>query len=200
MLADDEVDECADDTALFRDSFSDGISCGWALYGGSESAEINNGVLELQTSTTGVVAWTNPGRTFIDTEITVQTRQLSGPNDNAYGLICRYVDENNFYVFLVSGDGFYAIGKYQSGINQITYLTGDDPNFFVPSEAINTGVATNLLRVTCQGNTLTLTVNGQELAAVQDDAFRSGDIGLATSTFETGRVVVEFDNLTVTAP
>ena len=36
------------------------------------------------------------------------------PDNNAYGVICRYTDLQNFYVFLVSADGYYAIGKYDS--------------------------------------------------------------------------------------
>lgn len=200
VLNQDEVDECADATALLRDSFLDEVNCGWIVYGGAESAEIGNGVLTVSASTSGVVAWTNPGRTFTDSEIAVQTRQVSGPNDNAYGLICRYVDDENFYIFLISGDGYYAIGKYESGVSQIQYLTGNDPNFFVQSEVINTGVATNLLRASCVGNQLTLTINGNPVASVTDDTFTVGDIGVAASTFETDRVVIEFDNLTVTAP
>ncbi len=200
MLGNDDTVPCTDATALMRDSFLDETNCGWAIYNGSESAEIANGVLTVSASTNGVVAWTNPGRTFFDSEIAIQTRQVSGPNDNAYGLICRYVDDENFYIFLISGDGFYAIGKYESGVSQIQYLTGEDPNFFVQSEAINTGIATNLLRVSCVGNQLSLTVNGLPITTVSDDSFSSGDIGVAVSTFESNRVVIEFDNLTVTAP
>ncbi len=200
MLSSDEDDLCVDETALLRDSFVDDVNCGWIVYSGAESADIANGVLTLNASTSGVIAWTNPERTFIDTEIAVQTRQVSGPNDNAYGVICRYVDDENFYIFLISGDGYYAIGKYESGVSQIQYLTGSDPNFFVQSDTINTGIATNLLRVTCLGDQLSLAINGISVATVSDDSFASGDIGVAASTFETGRVVIEFDNLTVTTP
>ena len=200
LLEDGEVNQCADESALFRDSFSEDASCGWVIYSGAESAEITAGVMRLNVSTSGVVAWTNPGRLFGDTEISVQTRQVWGPNDNAYGVICRYVDEENFYIFLVSGDGYYAIGKYESGQSQVQYLTGEEPNYFVAAEEINKGVATNLLRVTCAGNQLSLTVNGILLASVTDDSFPAGDIGLAANTFETGSVVIEFDNLTVTSP
>lgn len=200
MLDQDAVVACADETALLRDSFDDEVNCGWIEYGGAESADIADGVLTIGTSTSGIVAWTNPGRSFTDTEISVQTRQVSGPNDNAYGLICRYVDDANFYIFLISGDGFYAIGKYESGVSQIQYLTGEDPNFFVQSPVINTGIATNLLRATCMGNQLTLTINGTTVATVSDNSFSSGDIGLAASTFQAERVEIEFDNLTVSSP
>ena len=196
----EEEDLCIDETALFRDAFSADTDCGWAQYGGAESAEVVDDVMRLSVSTNGVVAWTNPNRDFTDTEISVQTSQISGPNNNAYGVICRYVDDENFYVFLISGDGYYAIGKYQTGVSQITYLTGADPDFFVASDAINQGVATNLLRVRCVGDQLSLAVNGIPLATVTDDSFISGDVGLAASTLETGRVVVEFDTFTVSTP
>jgi hypothetical protein len=130
--------------------------------------------------------------------MTVQARQTSGPNNNAYGVLCRYQDENNFYIFLISCDGYYAIGKYQTGEQQVTYLTPNQE--YVSSDLINQGVATNLLRVSCIGNELSLSVNGLPLATVQDDSFSGGDVGLGVSTLEPGTAVVQFDDLLVLAP
>jgi hypothetical protein len=90
-------------------------------------------------------------------------------------VVCRYQNSENFYLFLISGDGFYAIGKYQGGSSQITILSGDGQYQF--SDAINQGIATNQIRVRCLGNELSLAVNGLSLAAATDPTFVTGDIG-----------------------
>lgn len=198
LLPADET-ACVTPSALFEDDFEGGDVCGWALYNeGGLVASIEEGVLQMTTSQPGQIGWTNARRSFDDVVVTVQARQAAGPNNNAYGVVCRYQNAANFYLFLVSGDGYYAIGKYQSGSDQITYLTPDAKYQF--SDVINQGIATNQLRVSCVGNELSLAVNGLPLLTVTDPTFVNGDIGLGVSTFEPGTAVVAFDNLRVTAP
>jgi hypothetical protein len=123
LLSAGEEDDCSSETSLFEDDFSGEQDCGWVLYNrGGAVAAIAGGVMQLSTSQVGSIWWTNPGEQFDDVVLTVDAQQISGPNNNAYGLICRYQDEQNFYLFLISGDGYYAIGKYQSGSEQVIYL------------------------------------------------------------------------------
>lgn len=193
------ADPCNENGALLRDDFSGEQSCGWREYNqGGAVVEIAEGTLRISTSQTGQIWWTNAGRDFSDVIITVQARQTSGPNNNAYGVICRYQDENNFYFFLISGDGYYAIGKYASGEDRPIYLTSNQEYIF--SDLINQGVATNLLRVGCVGDELSLSVNGLPLVTVMDSSFTGGDVGLGVSTLEQGTAVVQFDDLLVLAP
>lgn len=194
-----EPDPCNEGGSLFFDDFSGEQECGWVLYNQSGAVTaIEEGAFRISTSQPGQIWWSNPGRNFSDVVITTQARQVSGPDDNAYGVICRYQNEQNFYLFLVSGDGYYAIGKYQTGSDQITYLTGDGRFQF--SDIINQGVATNQIRATCVGNELSLAVNGLPLATVTDPTFVTGDVGVGVSTLEPGTAVVEFDQLQVLAP
>lgn len=201
LLPGARVDACQLGDQLFADVFDhegDANLCNWALYRTAGAAvEITNGALSISISDAGQMAWTNPGRDFTDVVITAQTRQVSGPGDNAYGLICRYRDEDNFYVFLISGDGYYAIGKYAGDVPQVDYLTGPE---YLPSAFINQGVAANRLTVRCVGDELSLEVNGELLATVRDSTHTSGDIGLAASPFAAGRLVIEFDDVQVSRP
>lgn len=193
------VAACDGGGALFADDFGGEQNCGWALYNrGGAVVVIENGVLRFSTSQPGQVWWTNPGRNFDDVVINVQARQVSGPNNNAYGAICRYQNEQNFYIFLISGDGYYAIGKYSSDRPTITYLTERSEYQF--SDIINQGLATNQIQASCIGNELSLAVNGIPLISVTDPTFVIGDVGLAVSTLEPGTAVVEFDNFRVIAP
>ena len=194
-----EADPCQPAGTLFADDFSGEQECGWVLYdAGGAAAEIEGGSMVLTTNQPGQVWWTNPGREFSDTIISVNTQVVSGPEDNAYGVMCRYRDNNNYYLFLISGDGFYAIGRFTAGSDQITYLTGGGE--YVASEVINQGNGQNQLRVTCAENRLVLTVNGIELESIIDTAFSAGDIGLAAGTFEPGTLQVRFNDLVVVAP
>jgi len=193
------VAECNEGGVLFADDFGGEQDCGWALYNrGGAVTEITDGVLRISTSQPGQVRWTNPGRSLDDVIITTQARQVSGPNNNAYGVICRYQNEENFYIFLIGGDGYYAIGKYTSDSPTVTYLTENGEYQF--SDAINQGLATNQIRVGCVGNELSLSVNGLPLVTVTDPTFVIGDVGVATSTLEPGTAVVEFDDFRAVAP
>lgn len=194
-----EPSACDSPVSLFNDDFNGAQDCGWATYSrGGGAASIENASMRITANQPGQLWWTNPGRMFDDVIITAEARQVSGPNDNAYGLICRYQNEANFYVFLISGDGYYTIGKYQSGTENVTYLTENGQ--FQPSDAIHTGVATNEMRASCVGNQLSLEVNGTPLVSVTDPTFVTGDIGVAAGTLVAGTVVVEFDNVKVIAP
>ena len=192
-------DPCNEGGTLLNDDFDQTKDCGWVLFNGRGVTEvIEEGVLRISNSLSGELAWTNADRNFDDLIINVQARQVSGPDDNAYGIICRYQNEENFYVFLISGDGHYAIGKYQSGSPQILYLTGEGQYVF--SDAINQGAASNDIRASCIGNELSLAVNGIPLDNVTDPTFVTGDIGLGASTFQPGTAVIEFYSIRVIAP
>jgi hypothetical protein len=192
-------DPCNEDGTLFVDEFDGSKDCGWSLYNGSGvTTEIEEGVLRISNSLSGEITWANANRNFDDVIITAQARQSSGPDDNAYGVICRYQSPENFYVFLISGDGHYAIGKYQSSSPQITYLTGEGQYVF--HDAINQGAAANEIRASCIGNELSLTVNGIHLDSVTDPTFVTGDIGVGASPFQPGTAVIDFEGIRVVAP
>lgn len=194
-----EPDACDSPEFVFIDDFNGEQDCGWAIYNrGGGSATVENSAMQVTVNQPGQLWWTNPGRDFDDVIVSVEARQVGGPNDNAYGLICRYQNEENFYVFLVSGDGFFAIGKYQTGTDNVVYLTENQQ--FIPSDAINLGVASNELSASCVGNQLSLEVNGIPVLSVTDPTFVTGDIGLAAGTLVAGTGVIEFDNVQAIAP
>lgn len=192
-------DPCNEDGTSLNDEFDGTKDCGWALYNGSGvTSTIDEGVLRISNSLPGEITWAIANKNFDDVIITTQARQVSGPDDNAYGVICRYQSPENFYVFLISGDGHYAIGKYQSSSSQIQYLSGEGQYLF--SDTINQGAATNEIRASCIGNELSLSVNGIPLETVTDPTFVIGDVGLGASPFKSGTTVIEFEGIRVVSP
>ena len=186
--------DCSADGVLLSDNFDDGRNCGWYIYEDDSltgTARISGGKLEVTSREPGQFWWSNPGLDVPDVILTATTRKLSGPDDNAFGLLCRYQNPNNFYLFLISADGYYAIGKVESGVDAITYLSGEGEYQF--TEVIQQGVQENTIRASCEGSQLSLTVNGILLESVNDDTFQSGDVGVGLTAFEEGTAVVEFD-------
>ena len=139
--------------------------------------------------------WTTAGQNFSDVRIEVDALQYSGPVENRLGVVCRYHDDNNYYFFVISTDGYYAIGKIKDGVQS---LLGQSAMKY--ASAIEQGIAINHLRAECQGSTLRFYVNDAPVALVDDHDFLEGDVGLLAGTFAEGELDVIFDNFQVLQP
>ncbi len=181
---------------LFQDDFADPNS-GWDRVQTEDGITdyTNDGAYRIQVNIPNTDIWANPGLDFTDVRIEVDATKVGGPDDNDFGVQCRYQDIDNFYFFIISSDGYYAIGKLKDG--KETLLTGDVMDY---SDAILQGFATNHLRADCVGNILSLYVNGAPLASVQDSDFRHGDVGLMAGTFDTPGTEILFDHFAVLRP
>lgn len=141
--------------------------------------------------------WSTAGQDFDNGIFSVEATQISGPLDNGYGMIFRMDSENDdFYLFEVSGDGFIWIGECSQGCEATVEPIIE--NGWFESPAVNTGLnSPNILRVRAEGPNLIFFVNDQEVGRVTDDTYSSGDIGLLVETFGEGGVEVAFDNFMV---
>ncbi len=192
-------EKCRTDKALLEDSFND-TACGWGEYDRAEASAGYVGseyfVSVHQPNTSAVAV---PGISVDNVTLQAEARLAGGSPNNNLGLVCRYQDMEHFYAFMISSDGYYAIVQVADGAGY-RILSGDGQNL-LPSEAIETGPeAVNEIHAVCTGETLTLYVNGQQLASVSDDLFSSGDVGFIVSTYEEGPTEVRFDNLIVLEP
>lgn len=155
---------------------------------------IADGVLRIGVRAPNQLAWAAAGKDFRDFRLTVEATPIAGPTDNEYGVLIRMQDRRNFYCFAISGDGYFLVGRFVDGVREP--LAGD----WTPSDAVRQGQETNRLEITARGNRFTFAVNGRTVAEVEDDRFAHGDIGLYAGSFYEGGVVVQFDNLRVSAP
>ncbi|HBX70334.1 MAG TPA: hypothetical protein DEH25_13385 [Chloroflexi bacterium] len=180
---------------LFQDDFSDDSS-GWDQVNVDEGlTDYTNGVYRIWVNTTSTDVWANPGLNFTDTIVEVEATKVGGPDDNDFGVICRYEDSSNFYFFIISSDGYYGLGKVVDG--EQTILGAEE---LMPSDAITLGNVTNTIRADCVGSTLTLYANGTQLASESDTTFTSGDVGLLAGTFNDPGTDIHFDNFVVRQP
>lgn len=180
---------------LFQDDFSDPTS-GWDTWSeGSSSVHYEEGGLRFQIHQPHFDFWSRPGKRFDQVRLAVNVIKLDGPDNNDFGLICRFQDKDHYYAFLVSSDGYQGIVKVKDGLYSI--LSGEHLKY---SEAIRRGLASNQLQADCIGSSLMLSVNGETVAAAQDADFSHGEIGLIAGTFETPGVDILFDDFVATRP
>ena len=143
----------------------------------------------------GVSYWTTPELNFSDARVEVDVLQYAGPVENRMGVICRYQNDQNYYFFVISTDGYYAVGKRNAG-KQILL----EQEAMLYSSVIETGLAINHLEAECNGSTLSFFVNDTLLARVEDEDFTEGDVGLLAGTFDKGEIDILFDNFVVLQP
>ena len=189
--------EAVPDEVLFQDDFSD-PSSGWDRVSAQDGiTDYDDGTYRILVNTTNTDTWSNPDLDFdfTDTSIFVDATAGGGDEDNDFGLICRYQDDENFYFFVISSDGYYGIGKVSDNKQQLVGMES-----MLPSEAIRQGMLTNQLQADCIGSTLRLYVNGVLLAETEDTDFTSGNVGLMAGSFATPGTDIHFDNFVVRKP
>jgi len=180
---------------LFWDDFSD-QSGNWPQESDSNgSMGYINSAYHISVKSTGYELWSFSGHAYVDARVEADATRLAGPVQNLFGLICRARDNDNYYFFVISSDGYYAIGKIKA--NQLT-LIGQKMMSYSPD--ILTGNGPNHLRFDCVGQTLTGYVNGQAVAITNDADFPDGDAGLLAGSIDTAGVDISFDNFVVIKP
>jgi hypothetical protein len=190
-----ETSPATQESQLFFDDFSETKS-GWDRFAG-EIGSMNYAdkayrisVLEANTD-----LFATPGKLFKDAVVKASAQRVSGPDNNSFGLICRYKDEKNFYSAQISSDGYAGIFRIKDGVYK---LLGHDT--MIPVPAILGGSGLNNIYFECVGTTLVLAVNGTLVDTQEDKNFENGDVGLIAGAFDSSGVVIAFDDFSVTKP
>ncbi len=119
----------------------------------------------------------------------VDTMRVEGSGN--YGLSFRYTDDEHYYLFSLRDDTFSlrmpaADGEWEALID---WTTSD--------AIIDEFDEINRLGVLAQGNQITLLINDEVVAQLEDDALTEGAVGLAAGTFDEDFHEVAFDNLEI---
>lgn len=183
---------------IFQDDFS-GKSAGWNAASDTDGVtDFVDQAYQIYVVTPNYYLWANPDKvpSIGDVRIEVDAMAAGGPEANDIGVICRYVDESNFYFLTISSDGYYGISKLKDG--QETLIGMDQMGY--NTDAIQSGGNNNHIKAECTGNTFTLSANGVQLATATDSDFTTGKVGLIAGSYDEGGVDIRFDNFVVTAP
>ena len=180
---------------LFVDDFSENSS-GWDRFQGEIGlTDYQHETYRIWVNEPNTDLFANPGQFFEDMVIEVNASRVGGPDNNSFGLICRYQDEQNFYSAQISSDGYAGIFRMKNGVVK---LLGHDQMIAVP--AILGGSAVNQIRFECVGTSLTLAVNDVPVDTRKDKNFENGDVGLIAGTLEETGTLIAFDDFIVTQP
>ncbi|MFN8451713.1 MAG: hypothetical protein U0521_24755 [Anaerolineae bacterium] len=216
--------------ASFDGGAADGFNADWEQYAGRLSAQLDAGQLQIAVGDISTGAYSVAAPHFGDFDLRVDARAVDGPVDNGYGVVFRLqnkdntlVEDDNYYLFLVSSDGYYQVSRSVDGNVKIL-------SDWIAAPQINQGMdAVNHLRVVAQGDQFRFFVNDQPLqVCIPDDpdaqstlnpltgdcmdgamldtltdaTIPNGQIGVVAQATPSGGegVVAAFDNLFVYAP
>ncbi|MFU8826147.1 MAG: hypothetical protein ACNA70_01505 [Brevefilum sp.] len=194
-MAADRLPWVSDAPILFADDFSRQTG-GWRTHQDRLSyIGYEQDGFRLWVDVPNFQVWSVPGLNFANTHIYTRARQVAGPGDNLWGVLCRYQDAENYYGLVISSDGYYGIIKKQAGVS---HLLGLDQMGF--SEAIQRGGQANEILAICEGDQLALFVNEVGLLLVNDATFTHGDVGLIAGNLAHPGVDILFEHFIVVKP
>jgi S1-C subfamily serine protease len=118
-----------------------------------------------------------------------------GKNTNNVSLICRYSDEG-WYEFNIANNGLYWIYAYIRSDGSYNRLYNGGSNL------IKQGKDVNEYTLICNGDDITVGVNGVEVKTITDTKYRlrDGKVGLGVSSFNVLPILVNIDYFQVSQP
>lgn len=199
--------------AAFDDTLGD-----WDLYAGRLSAQAVDGALRLEVGSPQSLPFSTARLHFADFDLSLRARPVDGPLDNGYGIIFRAQNPQNYYLFLISSDGYYRVQRAVDGEEKIL-------SDWIPSSLIHQGMnVENTLRVTALGDIFQFYINDERVElcipddpagvstyadecvdgtmqdTLVDNAVSSGQLGVIARSFDEPGVVVEFDDVVIVGP
>lgn len=203
---------------LYIETFDDPTD-EWELAEGRLTSEIVDGTLHLGVDIEGQGVYSTANPYFRNFDLQVDTQAVDGPDNNTYGVVFRQLDTRNYYVFFISSNGFYYVGRVKDNTTKVLH------NWHY-SELIRPGMGvSNALRVVGHEDRFRFYINGEAVelcipdnpdgestplatgecrdgtwqTTLVDDGIPYGRLGTGAQVgvFEPTGVVVEFDNVIV---
>jgi hypothetical protein len=175
---------------LFEEDFGDGLASAWMTYNGTWSVIASGGSQWLKTTAANpaaeaIVLAGDGGWTNYTVEMDVHYEHIANPGGTAAsGLIARFADYNNFYLFRLNQNGNAELMKKSGGAYS---LLASAPYSLSAGQ-------TYTLSLTLEDDELTGSVNGNPILSVSDHDVNAGKIG-----FRAYGQTVRFTGVKVTA-
>jgi hypothetical protein len=184
------------DGALYKDDFS-GSDGGWGTGTDDKSSvEITNGEMVMQVFQSDYFVWSVPGEDSLENvHIEVTATNTGNSTSTAFGIVCAHQVTDQFYYFVLTSNGEYAIAKTALAQDDL-FLTNNDTLATSPDIAVN--AASYKIGADCGNGTLTLYVDGKQIDTVSDSTYTKGDVGLFAWTGTDTFAEIHFDDLIVT--
>jgi hypothetical protein len=129
-------------------------------------------------------------RELSDFAAEVECQVVAGGVDGSCALIFAQANEVGFYKFEVFAN-YYRLAVIADGAEPLILAEGRPAPGFAASQPFR-------LRVVRRGSSIQAALDDQTLAALDDDTFLSGKVGVSTSSYSlAGEVEVQFDNFVI---
>jgi hypothetical protein len=205
---------------LYATMFQNPNDTDWYQYQGTSSVQITNGSLNVNVDELSNSIFSPLNYLFNDFDARVVVRQLNGDDPySEYGILFRYQDSKNYYMFKIRGDVAYHVERTLNGQTIDLSAPHTAPSFAPGANHVND------LHVVANGNQFRFYLNDQPLIlcpkgsdkfstwngerclsnggqtsdTLIDTTFSDGEIGLGLYENESA-VQVAFTNLTIYSP
>ncbi|KXK15382.1 MAG: hypothetical protein UZ14_CFX002000402 [Chloroflexi bacterium OLB14] len=133
------------------------------------------------------------GYSYEDVKVSVKFENR-GVNSQQVSLVCR-VSDDGWYEFAVGSDGLWELYAVSGGYDRLTNGGSND---------INQGKAVNEYSMICEGNEISLFINGEEVKGSPhkdtEYSLREGGVGFSISSLRAVPVEIEVDSFTISEP
>ena len=181
---------------LLDDDFS---SPQWGTATNAEnSVAYANNALQMIVYAQNSYVWSPPNdQMYQNVHMEVTVLNNGTDSTTAFGLICnRQGTDDSFYYFAITPAGQYAIAKAEQGQGDV-FLTNDDQ--WGASDLIPIDASSYRLGADCANGTLTMYVDGQQIASISDSSYPRGGVALFTWSGEEATTTdVSFDDFQMT--
>ena len=162
------------------------------------SIEYVNNALQMIVYTKNYFVWSTPNdQDYQNIHMEVTVNNNGTDSTTAFGIMCNKQSTNgNFYYLAMTPAGEYAIAKAADGQSDV-FLTNS--NQWATSDAITKNASSYRVGVDCGNGTLTLYVDGKQIASVSDTSYTTGGVALITWSGENATTTnVSFDDFLMT--
>jgi hypothetical protein len=181
---------------LLSDDFS---SAAWGTGTDSDSSvEYTNEALQMIVYSQNYFVWSTPdAKDYQNLHAEVTVINNGTDSTTAFGIICHQQDvEDNFYYVAMTPAGQYAIAKASEGQKDV-FLTNEDS--WAASDLIPKDAPSYRVGADCGNGTITLYVDGQQVASIFDASYTAGGVALFTWSGEEATTTdVSFDDFLMT--
>ncbi len=184
----------------FADDYSDPTS---GLYDDAAAQEWGQGYYDPETEqyvyamnpASGVIYDYYPDLLLPEPLMLEVSAQTAGAMDTAFGLLFGVQDDNHYYAFSVSGDGYFLVRKATDGeLETLVDWTVASP-FDTTEDVVNT------LSVVGEEGVYTLFVNGEQVGEFADESYGAGSTGYMVENFDASApAAFVFDDLVAGVP
>ena len=164
----------------------------------NSSVEYESGALQMIVYAKNYFVWSTPNdQDYQNTHLEVTVINNGTDSTTAFGIMCnQQAATGNFHYVAMTPAGEYAIAKAAEGQEDV-FLTNNDQ--WASSDLIAKDASSYRVGADCGSGTLTLYVDGQQIASVSDASYVSGGIALFTWSGEDATSTdVSFDDFLMT--